>query len=130
MNCQMLPSDPLPLFSTKNIPLYRRSPADILSKEYPPAPLRLRHRFQLLPAYQLLPSCESFNKPLLSGTHTSRTHTTHGQEKIPNSIMVIIIIMISIILIYIFILLTILCFFFWPNFLHKKKVFICSSICV
>ena len=55
-------------------------------------------------------------------------HTTHGQEKIPNSIMIVIIIIISIKWIYIFILL----FFITSYFLlliHEKKVFIvCSSL--
>ena len=91
----MLPSDPLPLFSEKNIPLYHRSPTVILRKEHPPAPLHLRHRSQYLPACQFLPGCESFNKPLLPpGTHLP--DNAHRKEKIPNSIRIVIIIIISI----------------------------------
>ena len=47
-----------------------RKAADILSKEYPPTPLRPQHRSQYLPACQLLPGCESFNKLLLPAQHT------------------------------------------------------------
>ena len=83
----MLPSGSLPIFSQKHIPQYRS---------------------QYLPGFQQLPGCESFNKPLLPpGTHLPDTDgqavrhlpqaadNTHGQEKIPN-IMIVIIIIISI----------------------------------
>ena len=99
----MLPSGSIPLFFRQNIPLYHRCPAVILSAEYPPTPLRLRHRSQHLPAcqhlptYQLLPACESFNKPLLpaGNTHAGNTHNTRA-GKVPNNIMIVIIIIISI----------------------------------
>lgn len=52
----------VPLFSEKHIPQYRS---------------------QHLPTYQLLPTCESFNKLLLPAGNTHAGHTQHGQEKIP-----------------------------------------------
>ena len=74
----------VPLFSEK---YNATDTADILGKEEPPTPLRLRHRFQHLPACQLLPGCESFNKLLLPpGTHTppagQHTHNT-GRKRFP-----------------------------------------------
>ena len=70
----------LPLFSAKNIPQHHF--------QYLPA-------CQHLPACQLLPTCESFNKPLLPAKPAHHQDTQHGQEKIPN-IMIVIIIIISI----------------------------------
>ena len=92
------PAAKRPIFSEKHNPQYH-STSDTI---------------QYLPACQQLPGCESFNKPLLPpDTHLPDTDgqavrhlpqaadNTHGQEKIPNSIMIIIIIMISIRWIYI-----------------------------
>ena len=60
-----------------------------------PSTCQLASNYQ---ACQFLPSCESFNKlTRLPQAHaTTRAHTQHGQEKIPNSIMIVIIIIISI----------------------------------
>ena len=92
----MLPSGSIPLFFYEKNPLYRHSPADILSAEYPPAPLPVLARLA------------SFYHPVkvLTSLLSRRKHTrhqpdnTHRQEKIPN-IMIVIIIIISIRLIYI-----------------------------
>ena len=81
----MLPSGSIPLFFRQNIPLYRRSPAVILSKTYPPVPLPVFSRLaSIFQACQYLPTCESFNKPLLpAGNTRHQPDTQHGQEKIP-----------------------------------------------
>ena len=71
----------IPSFSQKyNAP----DTAVILSKTYPPTPLRLRHRSQHLPGFQHLPGCESFNKPLLPAKHAHLpdTHNT-GRKRFP-----------------------------------------------
>ena len=99
----MLPSGSIPLFFLQNNPLYRRCPAVILSAEYPPVPLRLRHRLPVstrlasfCQACQFLPGCESFNKlALLPAGNTHAGHTTRA-GKDSHSIMIVIIIIISI----------------------------------
>ena len=87
----------VPLFSQK---YNATDTAIILSKEYPPVPLHLRHRFQYLPACQHLPACESFNKPTIPAKHTPAGHTTRA-GKDSHNIMIVIIIIISIRLRYI-----------------------------
>ena len=64
----MLPSDPLPLFSEKNIPQHQLASYTI----------HLLPACQLLPACRLLTTCESFNKPPAPGTHTTRAHNTQA----------------------------------------------------
>ena len=77
----MLPSGSIPLFFRQNNPLYH-SASDTTSNNYQPTSF-----------YQLV---KVLTSPCFRHTHTSRTHTQHGQEKIPNSIMIVIIIIISI----------------------------------
>ena len=83
----MLPSGSIPLFSAKyNAP----DTVVILRKTYPPVPLPVFSR--LASFYQAVKVLTSPRSP----PYTHHQGTQHGQEKIPNSIMIIIIIIISI----------------------------------
>lgn len=63
----------------------------ILGKTYPPAPgTNFPNTYQHSNNYQVVKILTSFCSP--PNTPTTRTHTTHGQEKIPNSIRNVIII--------------------------------------
>ena len=110
----------VPLFSQK---YNATDTAVILGKEYPPVPPPVFSR--LASFYQAVKVLTSVLLP--PGTHTPTTRTQHGQEKIPN-IMIIIIIVFIIRLRYIFIL-----FFVdtkWETSQHKESVYLCSKVLV
>ena len=83
----MLPSGSIPLFSEKHIPQHRSA------SDTAPSPCQLANTCQASSNYQVVKVLTSFCFPPNTRHHQG---TQHGQEKIPNSIMIIIIIMISI----------------------------------